>query len=166
MAIKKYEAILEWAKLKESNRDIKSTDKRVQMALDKTQGKYSLDMIVTDEVRQQMVADGIPEVVLGNQMFKDIGEGMWRYKAKREHFNPNFTDKCTGEKGVVLGAPPVYDYHASKDAGERIPLEGLIGNGSKGIVALEVSELQNGSMVVRISFVAVKELVEYEGDVF
>lgn len=162
-----YDCTIYWARLKEGNRDMgPGDDSDVGRRLTEIQGQYTIDMVVTDGVKAKMIKDGIPEVVLGYDKFKawegDSEDGDWVYKAKRPHFEPKFKNEETGEMGIEMGPPNVVDYNATKEAGEVVPFDGLIGNKSKGKVKLSI--YKGRSTIVKLQSVGVTDLVEYESD--
>jgi len=161
---KEYECELEWAKVFSHNMDKGSDDNDAARKVKEMGGMYSVDMIVTDEVKEKMIKDGVPDVSMGYQMFKDEGEGKWRYKAKRYHLS-NFTDEATGER-VVLGPPNVVDLKETLERNEAVKWdeEVLIGNGTKAHVKLRI--YKNGNKrIITLASVGVLDLVEYEGEV-
>jgi hypothetical protein len=158
---KEYEAVLEWARLREDNRDMgPGDDSDVGKKLTNSQGQYTVDMIVTDDVRNQMIKDGVPEVSMEYQQFHFVEDGKWRYRAKRPHYKPSWDKGTEGHNGV-LGAPVVIDYKASKEAERAILMEDNLGNGTKAVVKLSIYKKGNSS-IVRIEKVGVTDLVEYE----
>jgi len=164
---KKYPATINWAKVYEDNRDMgPQDDSDIGKKLTESQGQYTLDMLVDGEIKEQMIKDGIPEVVLGYPQFHSVEDedDLWKYRAKRPHFKPNWKNKGTGEMGVVMGPPTVIDYNASKEAEELVYLSNLIGNGSKGLVKLSI--YKGRATIVGLEGVAITELVEFvpEGD--
>lgn len=158
---KEYEAELEWARLREDNRDMgPGDDSDVGRKITEQDGQYTLDMIVTDDVKAQMLKDGIPEAPLGHNQFKPTDDGRWRYKAKRPHLAVKMLDDDGNP--TVMGPPVVLDYKASKEANAAVEIEENVGNGSKAIVKLAI--WKGRGTIVTLDKVGVTDLVEYEAE--
>jgi len=158
---KEYECTLEWAKVFEDNRDMGGDQNDAAKTVASHDGVYSVDMIVTDEVKAQMIKDGIPEISMGYEMFKDEGGGMWRYKAKRRHA-PAGQKNANGEQ-VILGPPNVIDLKKSLEADEVVNWDSAqkLGNGTGAHVKLRI--YQNGQRrSITLGSIGVTDLVEYE----
>ena len=155
---------LEWAKLKEENRDMgKSDGSDVSNKLDLIQGQYVVDVMLTADQVEELKVAGVPHTGLQAQLFKQRNTGELFYKAKRGHFNPKFTDKGTGESGVVVGPPDVYKYDTD---GETVVawdwgVDGLIGNGTTADVKFDVWDKK----ITTLMGVLVTDLVPYEATV-
>lgn len=180
MAYKRYEAKLNWAKVYEHNRETAArakatgtTHEGVLETLEKVDGKYTVDMLVTEEVKDQMIKDGVPTKKKNSnrELFQyDEDEDLWVYKAERNHFNPNLPTRDedgnpTGEKGVVQGPPQVIDYNATMEQKEIVPFEELIGNGSEAYVRLKIDRTPKHTYV-NLDGVAITNHVEFEGNLF
>ena len=131
-----------------------------------TGGQTKLQMIITEEVKDQMIADGIPAKSMGYEMFKQhtdaegVADGRWLYVAKRPWMSP-FKDEETGEL-KPFGEPNVVDYNATKEAGEQVHWDPQvnIGNQSKGKAKLSI--YKNGSKrIIRLESFGVTEHVPY-----
>lgn len=156
----KYPAYLFWAKLKEENRDMGPQDgSKLAKRIDQEEGRYTVDLHISESTKNQMIQDGIPEEVLGYAQFKESEEydNYWVYRAKRPHRSPTLVDEETGEN-VVFGPPEVIDLSASLEAEEKCFIKGLLGNGTEAEIKLSN---WNDSIITLVG-VAVKELVEYE----
>lgn len=134
-----FEATLQWAKLREEDRDFGKNlpeDSDQRKKIEAEDGHYIVNCYITPQVKKQMIADGVPNKNMQAQLFKEDDEGNLFYKAKRPHFNTKLTDRETGERGVVMGAPKIVKEDGSTpwDWEE----DGLIGNGTKAIVKLDV----------------------------
>jgi len=161
------ECELEWAKLREEDRDMGPNDgSDMAINMEAKQGIYVVNLMLTDEVKNKMVADGIPNKGLQAQLFKTDKEGRMYYKATRPHFNPKFKNQDTGEQGVVIGAPTVLRKTDNDYAPWDWVADGLIGNGSKAVVKFDVWD----GKITTMEKIAVTEQVIYEansdGDVF
>lgn len=170
---KEYEAELEYAQLFERNMDKGNDDSDAGRTIASKGGQTKVTMLITEEVKDQMIADGIPDKSMGYDMFKhDTDKDLYRYVAKRP-WNSPFKDKDTGEI-QPFGEPNVVDYAASVAALEKSKEDGSpaadavqwdsevnIGNGSTAKVKLSI--YKNGSKrIVRLEGVGVLELVPYE----
>ena len=155
------ECEIEWAKLREEDRDMGPNDgSDMAINMQAKQGVYVANLMLTEETKQKMIADGVPNKSLQAQLFKTDKEGRMYYKATRPHFNPKFKNLETGEQGVVVGPPAMF-----KKVGENhVPwdweTDGLIGNGSKVIVKLDVWE----GKITQLEKVSVVEHVVYESN--
>lgn len=156
---KTYDCVINYAQVFERNMDKGVGDNDAAAKVRSTEGQFKVTMLVTDEVKQQMIDDGIPEVSLGWSQFKEDGEGLWAYVVKRPNLSP-FKDE-DGEP-VYFGPPRVVDWKATKEAKEAVDWDSEvnIGNGSTGKVKLSI--YKNGNKrIIRLESVAVDELVEY-----
>lgn len=116
---KKYPATFMWAKVFESNRDMgPGDDSDVGKKITESQGQYTVDAIVDDATKAQMIADGIPETALGYPQFKQV-EGIdgWVFRAKRPHVNVRFKEDDGSPK--VMGPPVVIDYNESEESDRK-----------------------------------------------
>ena len=168
---KTYEAELEYAQLFKRNMDHGSNDNDAGRTVASKGGQTKVTLLVTEEVKDQMIADGIPEKSMGYDMFKhDPEKDLYRYVAKRP-WNSPFKDDDGNI--VVFGPPNVVDYPASvaaleaaKESGEEVTAVQWdsnvnIGNGSTGKVKFSI--YKNGNKrIVRLEGVAVVEHVPYE----
>tara|TARA_R110000851_G_scaffold19436_10_gene59868 strand:- start:1712 stop:2206 length:495 start_codon:yes stop_codon:yes gene_type:complete len=157
------ECELEWAKLREEDRDMGPNDgSDMANNFNLKQGIYVVNCIIDEDIKKKMVSDGIPDKGLQAQLFKTDKEGKSFYKATRPHFNPKFYDQGTGEQGVVMGAPEML----KKVDGEIVPwdweVEGLLGNGSKATVKFDVWD----GKITTLEKVCVTEHLKYEGKGF
>ena len=155
------ECQLEWTRLREDNRDMGPEDgSDLSRKIESKQGQYIVDCLISDEEEKTMLEQGVPNKGLHAGNWKTNKEGNRLYKAKRGHFNPMFKDKDTGEMGVVTGPPKVFKLVD----GEYLPwdweTDGLIGNGSKATVKLDVYK----DRVVTMEKVCINELVVYEAE--
>jgi hypothetical protein len=148
------DAELAYAKVFETNRDMGNPDKGVDYS--ETDGIYSVDLLVTDEVKAQMIAGGVPEKAGAFEQFKPTNDGRWKFKARRKHKHEYWTEKTEdGEdtgRPVVFGPPKVFDYNAAENAWMAAEKkgglndyitpwtidDGLLGNGTKAKVKLKV----------------------------
>jgi len=148
-----------YAKLKPENRDTganlpEGSDQRNK--IEEVQGYYVMNLQVTPEAKKKAIADGIPNKGMTGQLWKEDEEGNPYYKAKRAHFNPKFTDRETGEQGVVMGPPDVL----LVQDGKNVPFDGLIGNESDVTVKFSVWDEKKVEMLA----VRINDLVEYESE--
>lgn len=136
-----FEAELQWAKVREEDRDFgknlpEGSDQRNK--LEAEQGHYIVQCHITEDVKKQMIKDGVPNKGMTGMLFKEDSEGKPWYKAVRKHLNPKFTNKDTGEQGVVMGPPAIVKEVDGKLVAWNFEEDGLIGNGSKAVVKLDV----------------------------
>lgn len=158
-----YDAELNYSQVFERNKDKGGDDNDAARTIAAKGGQTKVTMVVTEGVKEQMVADGIPEKSLGHDMFKPNGDGRWVYIAKRP-WNSPFKDEETGEM-KPFGAPNVVEM---KQEGDEITItpwdeEVNIGNGSKGKVKMSIWS-SGSKRIVRLESVAVTELVPYEAN--
>ena len=83
------------------------------------------------------------------------------YKATRPHFNPKFVNQETGEQGVLVGPPAMFKRSGEDYVAWDWEEDGLIGNGSKVIVKLDVWD----GKITTLEKVAVVDHVVYESKV-
>lgn len=146
-----------FARLREDNRDTgtnlpEGSDQRNKM--EEVKGYYTINLYVDRETKKKAIADGIPGKGMSAQLWKEDEEGNIYYKARRAHFNPKFTDRETGEQGVVLGAPKV----VLKTENGLEPFTGNIGNDSE--VTLKLSVWNDTK--VELQACRIDNLVEWE----
>lgn len=155
------ECELQYPKVFERNRDM-GNDTVDHSAYD---GLYSVDLIMGEEAKAEMVRAGVPEVSLNYEMFKELGDGQYKYKIKRKHMNLNLT----GDDGnpLVLGPPevvdlnkPFFDEETGKRGYEPWDTDVNIGNGSTGRVKGQV--YFGKKPIVTLIKVGVLNLVEYQ----
>jgi len=161
MATVYIEGTAQYARVFEGDQDLgknlpEGSDQRVK--LESIQGQYVMNLYVTKDAKKKALADGIPNKGMVGQLWKEDQEGEVFYKCTRKHFNPKFTDKTTGEQGVVMGPPQVV-----KDTPEGVKpwgkaTDGVIGNGSKVVVKFNVWE----DKICEMQAIKVVELVPYE----
>jgi len=161
MATVYIEGTAQYARVFEGDQDLgknlpDGSDQRVK--LESIQGQYVMNLYVTKDAKKKAIADGIPTKGMVGQLWKEDQEGEIFYKCTRKHFNPKFTDKVTGEQGVVMGPPQVV-----KDTPEGVKPwdkaeDGFIGNGSKVVVKFNVWE----DKICEMQAIKVVELVPYE----
>ena len=161
MATVYIEGTAQYARVFEGDQDLgknlpDGSDQRVK--LESIQGQYVMNLYVTKDAKKKAIADGIPTKGMVGQLWKEDQEGEIFYKCTRKHFNPKFTDKVTGEQGVVMGPPQVV-----KDTPEGVKPwdkaeDGFIGNGSGVIVKFNVWEDKISEMLA----IKVVNHVKYE----
>ena len=155
------ECELEWTKLREEDRDMGPRDgSDMANNFDAKQGVYVVNCVIDDETKNKMVADGIPNKGLQAQLFKTSKEGKAFYKATRPHFNPKFRNQETGEQGVTVGPPAMFKKSGDGFVPWNWEEDGLIGNGSKAIVKLDVWD----GKITTLEKVAVVDHVVYESN--
>jgi len=154
------ECEVEWAKLREEDRDMGPNDgSDMAINMDAKQGVYVINLMLTEDIKKRMIADGVPNKGLQAQLFKTDKEGRMYYKATRPHFNPKFRNQETGEQGVVIGAPAMFKKVGENHVPWNWETDGLIGNGSKVIAKLDVwdgkiTQLEKISVVDHVVFEA------------
>ena len=156
------ECEVEWAKLREEDRDMGPNDgSDMANTFNMKQGVYVLNLMLTDESKAKMIKDGVPNTGLQAQLFKTNKEGQMYYKATRPHFNPKFVNQETGEQGVLVGPPAMFKRSGEDYVAWDWEEDGLIGNGSKVIVKLDVWD----GKITTLEKVAVVDHVVYESKV-
>ena len=129
------ECQLEWARLREDNRDMGPEDgSDLSRKIESKQGQYIVDCLISDEEEKTMLEKGVPN--------KGLHAGNWKINKE------------------VTGPPKVFKLVD----GEHLPwdweTDGLIGNGSKATVKLDVYK----DKVVTMEKVCINELVVYEAE--
>lgn len=165
-----YPCVFKWAKVFDENMDKGGDANNAAKTVKKRGGQYSIEMVVSDAVKERMIKDGVPAEALGYQMFKpsDDFEGFpWAYRARR-YVISNMKD----EKGkpVKLDPPIVANLNEiyEDDEGKRhatlwdFSKDGEIGNGSSGDVTISIYKGDEGQRVITLQKVGVKEHVPYE----
>jgi hypothetical protein len=157
---KVYDALMEYAQVFKRNMDKGDDNTDAGRTVASKGGQTKVTMVITEEVKDQMIADGIPDKSMGYDMFKGPDEdGLYRYTAKRP-WNSPFKDDA-GDR-VEFGEPNVVDYNATVEAGEQVPWDSAvdIGNGSAG--KIKASIYKNGAKrIVRLESVGVTNFVEH-----
>ena len=155
------ECELEWAKLREEDRDHGPNDgSDMAINMEAKKGIYVVNLMLTDESKAKMIEDGVPNKGLQAQLFKTDKNGRMYYKATRPHFNPKFKNQATGEQGVVIGSPAMF----KEEGGEHIPwdweVDGLVGNGSYATVKLDVWD----GKITQLEKISISNQVVYVSD--
>jgi hypothetical protein len=158
---KTYDAEIEYAQVFPHNMDKGNDNNDAGRTAAATEGQFKLTMVVDQETKDQMVADGIPEKSLGYDMFKPVEgrDGFWRHTVKRPNLSP-FKDEDGNPQ--YFGPPNVVDYNATVETGTAVKWDDqqLIGNGSKGKV--KVSIYKNGNKrIIRLESLGITEHVPY-----
>ena len=155
------ECEIEWAKLRPEDRDMGPNDgSDLANTINAKQGVYVVNLMLTEESEAKMVSDGVPNKGLQAQLFKINKEGRMFYKATRPHFNPKFRNQETGEQGVEVGPPAMFKREGEGYVPWNWEEDGLIGNGSKAIVKLDVWD----GKITTLEKVAVVDHVVYESN--
>ena len=150
---------LEWAKLREEDRDMGPEDgSDMAKNFEDKQGVYVVNCYIDEGTRVKMIKDGIPDKGLQAQLFKTDKEGRVYYKATSPHFNPKFVDQETGEQGVIIGPPEVFDGEGDALTPWDWKSKGLIGNGTKAIVKFSVWD----GKITTLQAIKVTDHVVYE----
>lgn len=157
------EGIAMYARTTEEGRDMGKNlpeDSDQRRKIEECDGIYVLDLYVTEEAKKQAVADGLTTKGMTGQLWKENADGEPYYKCKRKHKNPKFTDRDTGEQGVVMGPPKVVlqteDGNVEWDYDEM----GIIGNNSRVIVKFDAWQ----DKIIEMEAIKVLEHVPYEGN--
>ena len=155
------ECEVEWAKLREEDRDMGPRDgSDMAINMEAKQGIYVVNLMLTEDSKAKMIADGVPNKGLQAQLFKTSKEGRMFYKATRPHFNPKFRNQETGEQGVTVGSPALFKKVGGDYTAWDWEEDGLIGNGSKAIVKLDVWD----GKITTLEKVAIIDHVAYESN--
>lgn len=135
-----------------------SEDKRGKFIT--AQGRYSTRVLLPfdnrDDAEDHLLKLGIPlDGMFGNLLKRDRDTKEIFYKVTRDHYNPRFTNPDTGEKGVIMGPPPLVNNDK-----EVLPEGTRVGNGSDITVKLNV---WIGTKAKNITWEAtqINSLVEY-----
>jgi len=151
---KTYDGTSMYAQVFERNRDMGSE----AYPLTDVDGQYKIQLVFDEDMKKRMIADGIPDVILGNEMFKETEDGLYGYTFKRTHLHKRFTnDDGTPQ---VNGSPNVVDWKASQENKVAVPWdnEQNIWNGSK--VKVKVSIYKGRVNIVTLESVGVVEAAE------
>lgn len=133
--------------------------------LESVKGQFVISLFMDKEAKKKAIAEGIPDKGMVGQYWKEDKDGNIFYKCTRKNFNPKFTDKETGEPGVLMGPPTVVKQTDDGVAPWDRETDGEIGNGSKVVVKMNVWDGKISEMLA----VKVVEHVEWipepqEGD--
>lgn len=169
----RYPCKMKWAKVFAENMDPGNKDTNAGKTALKREGKYSIDMHITDQTKRRMEADGWPAEQLGNPTFKpaDDYEGYPWFVRTHRYVKQNFKDAETGEF-VRYGPPKVVNLNETFENSEG-KLEasvwtyedGELGNGTFGDVTISVFTGMDGDQWVQcLQKVAVREHVPYEAE--
>ena len=153
------ECEIEYAKLREEDRDFGPHDgSDMAISMEAKQGVYVVNLMLTEDSKAKLIKDGVPNKGLQAQLFKTNKEGRMFYKATRPHFNPKFKNQETGEQVVTVGPPALFKKVDEDYAPWDWEKYGLIGNGTKAIVKLDVWD----GKITTLEKVAVVDHVIYE----
>lgn len=165
------DAQLRYAKVFYDNRDMGRPGTDVDYT--DIDGQYQVEVLVSQAQKDEMIAQGIPEISMGYPQFKKEGEDLFAYRLKRPHKSKSL--KEDDGTPVVFGPPIVFDYKkaeaAAKDKGGKLSdhitpwdmkTDGLIGNGSKAYVTYTV--YKNGKKrIIKLEKIGIYDHVKYEG---
>lgn len=145
-----------YAQVFERNRDMGSE----QYPLTDVDGQYKIQLVVDGATRDKMLKDGIPDTILGYDMFKPVEgeEDKYAYTFKRTHLHKNFKDDNGNPQ--LQGPPNVVDWNATMQQQQAVPwdTEQNIWNGSK--VRVKCSIYKGRANIVTLESVGVVELAE------
>ena len=144
-----------YAKVFERNRDTGENlqDGQLKDKITLEQGHYSMNVEVSPETRDLMIAQGVPTKGLIGQLWREGEDGTIVYKCKRPHFNPRINK---GE-GMLMGPPVVFD---GKEGENKWDDSVDIGNGSTVKVRINVWD----GKIVTLEGVRVIDHVEFVSD--
>ena len=161
MTIVYMEGTAQYARIFEGQQDMGSnlpegSDQRVK--LESVKGHFVMNLFMTEEAKKKAIADGIPTKGMVGQYWKEDKEGNIFYKCVRKNFNPKFTDKETGEPGVLMGPPTVVKQTDDGIEPWDYEVDGNVGNDSKVVVKMNVwddkiSEMLAVKVVEHVPFV-------------
>lgn len=135
-------------------------------------GRYSLQIVLTEELKAEMIGNGVPEVSLGYNQFKLDQDGNPVYTFKRPHTHKTMIDSNTGTR-KEFGPPQVFDMNKAMDAWKEsgegsfkdhivdwdYENDPTIWNGTIAKVKYSVYQGKKGC-VIRLESVAIIELAE------
>jgi len=151
-----------YAKVFEHNRDmgenLQPGDQKDKIEL--TQGQYIVDLVVTPEEKVKAISNGIPDKGMIGMRWKTNNDGEAFYKASRKHFNPNMTDRDTGEKGVIQGPPQIMKKVDGENVKWDFDEDGFIGNDSEVVLKMNVWQ----DKIVDLQAILVLDHVEFVPD--
>lgn len=169
---------LQYARFFEDNRDMGNPEAGVDYA--DTDGMYKASIIVTEGEMNRAIEAGIPKKQGAFDMFKEVGDGEYKYNLKRPHLHKHFMkldeDGNQTSERLVVGPPQVFDLKAFIEAakqGENPKItdfaweEGkLLGNDTVATVEVSVRTGTSGKgktfQIVQLEKVGVLEHVVYE----
>lgn len=133
--------------------------------IEAVKGQFIMNLMMSKEDKKKAIADGIPDKGMVGQYWKEDQDGNIFYKCVRKNFNPKFTDKETGEPGVLMGPPMVVKMVDDAVVPWDHEDDGSIGDGSAVVVKMNVWD----GKISELLAVKVVEHVEYvpetqEGD--
>jgi hypothetical protein len=161
MAIIKIEGIpIKWAKMTEDDRDMGPEDgSDVALKITAKKGQYTVDLMLNAEKKSEFIAAGIPTKGLVGQNYKKDKNGEDYYYAKAPHFNPLFKDPATGEQGVLIGAPKIWQTVDGEVVPWVISEHGKLGNGT--VVTAKFNVYKQS--IVQLIGLMIEEHVPFEG---
>jgi hypothetical protein len=133
--------IAQYAKVFEGQQDLganlpEGADQRNK--LEAVKGQFVMNLLMNRADKKKAIADGIPDKGMTGMLWKEDAEGEVFYKCTRKNFNPKFTDKETGEAGVLMGPPKILMADGDGHRDWDLATDGTIGNGSEVIVKFNV----------------------------
>jgi hypothetical protein len=161
MAIIKIEGLpIMWAKMTEDDRDMGPKDgSDTDLKITAKQGQYTVDLMLDAEKKAEFISAGIPTKGLVGQNYKKNKNGEDFYYAKGPHFNPLFKDPDTGEQGVYIGPPKIWQTVDGEVVPWVIAEDGKLGNGT--VVTAKFNVYKQS--IVQLIGLMITEHVPYEG---
>ena len=125
--------------------------------IESLKGQFVMNLYMDKATKKKAIADGIPDKGMTGQLWKETDDDEIYYKCTRKNFNPKFTDKVTGEQGVLMGPPKVLMAEGEGHRDWDRETDGIIGNGSKVIVKFNVwqdkiSEMDTIKVIDHVKF--------------
>ena len=141
MAIIYVTGTAQFAKVFEGQQDLganlpEGSDQRNK--LESCKGQFVMNLFMDKDTKKKAIADGIPTKGMTGQLWKETDDGEIYYKCTRKNFNTKFTDKVTGEQGVLMGPPKVFMQEEGGIREWNLETDGAIGNGSEVVVKFNV----------------------------
>ena len=161
MAIIYVTGTAQFAKVFEGQQDLganlpEGSDQRNK--LESCKGQFVMNLFMDKDTKKKAIADGIPTKGMTGQLWKETDDGEIYYKCTRKNFNTKFTDKVTGEQGVLMGPPKVFMQEENGIREWNLETDGAIGNGSTVVVKFNVWQ----DKICEMEAVKVVEHVKYE----
>ncbi len=169
------DGFVEWAMVFPENRDLKSSNPRVQKALDKVDGMYKVAFYPKDEAEwDKLWKAGLSEEVYNSDKPRrqsgnsDFGVGDFFIIKRKNKDIKEITDRDTGEliEHNFGGAPEIVHWSEDK-RGEPWSYEddGALGNGTEVKMKLSIyGEHNDPSATVRLEKLGIVNHVEYNPD--
>ena len=148
---KTYDCAIEYAQVFSRNMDHGGDDNDAAITIKAKGGMTKLIMIVDEELKDQMIKDGIPAVSLGHDQFKGPDEdGNYRYQAKRYWLTAfdEYTGTVDEETKEALINHGVEAWRFEENKGNFVYIGGNLGYLSKKVNLDDVELVPTGNKAI------------------